>query len=76
MVRPRGTKQLVLIASTALLAAGLVTPAANADDMSGASVTGVALGTTTSVERSLPNGKTDVITVMGNTKWDDTELKK
>jgi hypothetical protein len=27
------------------------------------------------IKRSLPNGRTDVIKVMGNTKWDDLELK-
>jgi hypothetical protein len=75
MVMPRCTKHLVLVASTALLAAGLVAPAANADDTSGADVTGVA-SATTSVKRSQPNGKTDVIKVMGNVKWGDIELKK
>jgi hypothetical protein len=76
MVMPRGTKQLVLIASTAPVAAGLATPAANADNTWGADVTGAASPTTTSIKRSLPNGKTDVIKVMGNTRWDDTELKQ
>jgi hypothetical protein len=27
------------------------------------------------ITRSLPNGKTDVIKAMGNTKWGDIELK-
>ena len=27
------------------------------------------------VGRSAPNGKTDIIKVMGNTKWGDIELK-
>ena len=27
-------------------------------------------------KRSLPNGRTDVIKVMGNTKWSDIELKR
>ena len=27
------------------------------------------------IKRSLPNGRTDVIKAMGNTKWDDVELK-
>jgi phage tail-like protein len=30
----------------------------------------------TETKRSLPNGKTDVIKVMGNTKWGDIELKR
>ena len=28
------------------------------------------------IKRSLPNGKTDVIKAMGNTKWGDIELKR
>jgi len=28
------------------------------------------------IKRSMPNGKTDVIKVMGNTKWGDIELKR
>ena len=31
---------------------------------------------TSEIKRSLPNGKTDVIKVMGNTKWGDIELKR
>jgi hypothetical protein len=27
------------------------------------------------IKRLLPNGRTDVIKAMGNTKWDDVELK-
>jgi hypothetical protein len=73
VIRP--AKQLVLIASTALLAAGLATPAANADDTSAAHVTGVASATTTSIERSKPNGKTHVIKVTGRLKWGDITLK-
>jgi phage tail-like protein len=30
----------------------------------------------TEKKRSLPNGRTDVIKVMGNTKWGDIELKR
>jgi hypothetical protein len=29
-----------------------------------------------SIRRSLPNGRTDVIKAMGNTKWGDVELKR
>ena len=29
----------------------------------------------TEIKRSLPNGRTDVIKAMGNTKWGDIELK-
>ena len=28
------------------------------------------------IKRSMPNGKTDVIKAMGNTKWSDIELKR
>ena len=28
------------------------------------------------IKRSLPNGRTDVIKVMGNTKWGDIELTR
>jgi hypothetical protein len=28
-----------------------------------------------SIRRSLPNGRTDVIKAMGNTKWEDIKLK-
>ena len=31
---------------------------------------------TTEIKRSMPNGKTDVIKAMGNTKWGDIELKR
>ena len=30
----------------------------------------------TEIKRSLPNGRTDVIKAMGNTKWGDIELKR
>src|SRR5919202_1408155 len=30
----------------------------------------------TEIKRSLPNGRTDVIKAMGNTKWGDNELKR
>jgi hypothetical protein len=27
------------------------------------------------IARSMPNGRTDVIKAMGNTKWDDVEIR-
>ena len=30
----------------------------------------------TEIKRSMPNGQTDVIKAMGNTKWGDIELKR
>ena len=30
----------------------------------------------TEIKRSLPNGRTDLIKAMGNTKWGDIELKR
>ena len=34
------------------------------------------IGEVTEIKRSMPNGKTDVIKAMGNTKWGDIELKR
>ena len=31
---------------------------------------------TSEIKRSMPNGKTDIIKVMGNLKWGDIELKR
>jgi hypothetical protein len=64
-------KHLFLIASAAVLAAGIAAPIAGAENYSGSGpdMTGVAPATPTTMERSLPNGKTDVIKVVGNTKW-------
>ena len=61
---PRPNHRL-LIASAVVLAIGIAAPIASAENSSGSGsdVMGVAA---TTIERSLPNGKTDVIKVMGN----------
>jgi hypothetical protein len=59
-------KHRFLIASAVVLAAGIAAPIASAENSSGPDITGVAPATATTIERSLPNGKTDVIKVMGN----------
>ena len=61
-------KHRFLIASAVVLAAGIAAPIASVENSSGfgSEVTGVAPATATTIERSLPNGKTDVIKVMGN----------
>ena len=61
-------KHRFLIASAVVLATGIAAPIASLENSSGSGsdVTGVAPATATTIERSLPNGKTDVIKVMGN----------
>ena len=61
-------KHRFLIASAVVLAAGIAAPIASAENSSGSGVTGVAPASAPTIERSLPNGKTDVIKAMGNTK--------
>ena len=62
-------KHRFLIASAVVLATGIAAPIASAENSSGSGsdVTGVAPATATTIERSLPNGKTDVIKVMATT---------
>jgi hypothetical protein len=79
MVTARHPKHLLLIASAAVLAAGIASPIASAEDYSGSGsgsgVTDLAPTTATAIKRSTPNGKTDVIKAMGNSKWGDIPQK-
>jgi hypothetical protein len=81
MITSRRPKHLLLIATSAVVAAGIAAPIASADDYSGPSPASgagaLAPSTATVSSRSLPNGKTDVIKVMGNTKgWGDVPQQK
>lgn len=71
MITSSRPKHRLVIASAVVLAAGIAAPIASAESYSGSGsdITGVAPATATTIERSLPNGKTDVIKAMGNTKW-------
>jgi hypothetical protein len=69
MITSPRPKHRFLIASAVVLAVGIAAPIASAENYSGSDITGVAPATATTIERSLPNGKTDVIKAMGNTKW-------
>jgi hypothetical protein len=60
MTASRRPKHLSVIASAAVLAAAIAAPLAGTD---------AGPSPTTNTARSLPNGKTDVIKAMGNTKW-------
>jgi hypothetical protein len=62
-------KHRFLIASAVVLAAGIAAPIASAENSSGSGITGVVPASAPTIERSLPDGKTDVIKAMGNTKW-------
>jgi hypothetical protein len=77
MVTARHPKHLLLIASAAVLAAGIASPIASAEDYSGSGsvVTDLAPTTATAIKRSTPNGRTDVIKAMGNSKWGDIPQK-
>jgi hypothetical protein len=65
---------LVTVTATAALAIG---GAEAAGFFKEATASGYTSGVTamTSVKRSLPNGRTDIIKAMGNNKWGDIELK-
>jgi hypothetical protein len=75
----RRPKHLLLIASAAVVAAGIAAPIVSAEDYSvpipASDAAAVAPTTATVSSRSMPNGKTDVIKVMGNTKWPDAAPK-
>jgi hypothetical protein len=62
----------LLIASVTVVAAGIATPVAGAEDYSGpgpgSDAAALAPTTATTISRSMPNGRTDVIKVMGNNK--------
>lgn len=77
MITSRRPKRLFLIVSAAVVAAGIAAPIASAEDYSspGSGAAALAPTTATVISRSLPNGKTDVIKVMGNTKWGDIAPK-
>ena len=72
----RRPKHLLLIVSAAVVAAAIAAPIASAEDYSSPSPGSTALAPTTAtvISRSLPNGKTDVIKAMGNTKWADVPV--
>jgi hypothetical protein len=72
MITSRRPKHLLLIASAAVVAAGIAAPIASAENCSGPSLgsgaAALAPTTATAISRSMPNGRTDVIKVMGNNK--------
>jgi hypothetical protein len=79
MITSRRPKHLLLVVSAAVVAAGIGAPIVSAEDYSGpgpaSGAAALAPTTATVMSRSLPNGKTDLIKVMGNTKWSDVPLK-
>ena len=70
MITSRRPKHLFLIVSAAVVAVGIAAPIASAEDYSSPSPSPGAAApaptTATVISRSLPNGRTDVIKVMGN----------